>query len=104
MYNEHLNGLQFAWDESKECANRLKHGVSFSEAAAAFNDPHARRFFDSYHSEDEDRFILLGMSSRPRLLVVCHCYREEGRIIRIISARKADAEETQAYHLQRHDA
>jgi len=68
--------LKFTWDELKEAANRQKHGVSFDEARTVFFDEHARLIADPDSSEDEDRFILLGYSERPRLLVVCHCYRE----------------------------
>ncbi|MBI2385397.1 MAG: BrnT family toxin [Elusimicrobia bacterium] len=99
-----MRGLKFAWDASKERGNLRKHGVSFIEAAKAFQDPHARRFYDLRHSEDEDRFILLGMSPSARLLVVCHCHREEVSTIRIIPARKANGQETQDYERQRFDA
>ena len=85
------------WDEDKARANWRKHGVSFEEATAVFDDAHACGIYDSVHSEDEDRFILLGMSSGARLLVVCHCYREDGSTIRIISARKANGQETKTY-------
>lgn len=104
MYNIHTKGLRFAWDKAKERSNIRKHGVSFTEAAMAFDDSHARRYFDLEHSDDEDRFILLGLSSSFSLIVVCHCYRESGRIIRIISARKANGQEAEDYQRQRHDA
>lgn len=94
--------LDFTWDEPKHRRNKRKHGVTFEEAASVFLDPSAMSNFDLDHSEPEDRFVLLGMSSSPRLLLVCHCYRQESRVIRIISARKADAKETQEY--QRHHA
>ena len=96
--------FEFVWDAHKEGGNRRKHGVSFEEAASAFDDPHARRYFDAEHSDEEDRFILLGLSRHPRLIVVCHCYREDGNTIRIISARKANGKETKTYQRQRHDA
>lgn len=89
--------LKFTWDEQKETANRQKHGVSFDEARTVFYDEHARLIADPDSSEDEDRFILLGYSERPRLLVVCHCYRENDSIIRIISARKATRPEKNSY-------
>ena len=89
--------LKFTWDEQKETANRQKHGVSFDEARTVFFDEYARLIADPDSSEDEDRFILLGYSERPRLLVVCHCYRENDSIIRIISARKATRPEKNAY-------
>lgn len=89
--------LKFTWDEQKETVNRQKHGVSFAEARTVFFDEHARLIADPDSSEDEDRFILLGYSERPRLLVVCHCYREIDTIIRIISARKATRPEKNTY-------
>jgi uncharacterized DUF497 family protein len=89
--------LKFTWDEQKEAANRQKHGVSFDEARTVFFDEHARLIADPDSSDDEDRFILLGYSERPRLLVVCHCYRENDSIIRIISARKASRPEKNTY-------
>jgi hypothetical protein len=89
--------IHFAWDEQKNRSNRQKHGVSFEEAQSVFLDEDAREFFDPDHSKEEDRFIMLGMSSRLRILVVCHCYRESDRVIRIISARRANKQEQQAY-------
>ncbi len=89
--------LKFTWDEQKEAANRQKHGVSFDEARTVFFDEHARLIADPDSSDDEDRFILLGYSEQPRLLVVCHCYRENDSIIRIISARKATRSEKNTY-------
>ena len=89
--------LGFVWDEKKNRFNRRKHGVSFEEARTAFYDENAKEYFDPDHSADEDRFILLGMSSRLRVLVVCHCYRESEFVIRIISARRADKTEQRAY-------
>lgn len=89
--------LKFTWDEQKETANRQKHGVSFDEARTVFFDEHARLIADPDSSDDEDRFMLLGYSERPRMLVVCHCYRENDSIIRIISARKATRPETKTY-------
>ena len=92
-----MRELVFEWDERKENANVKKHGVSFGEARSAFFDGHAVIFFDPDHSDDEDRFILLGMSTKLRTLVVCHCFRKEETVIRMISARKADKEEEQEY-------
>jgi uncharacterized DUF497 family protein len=100
MYSVHHGGWYFVWDEEKARTNRRKHGISFEEAMAVFDDPHARGIYDSDHSEDEDRFILLGLSSGARVLVVCHCYREDGNAIRIISARKANGQETKTYQRQ----
>jgi len=92
-----MSGLRFVWDEAKNRANRRKHGVSFDEAATAFRDENAKVYFDPDHSEEEDRFILLGLSFRLRVLVVCHCYREAASVVRIISARRADKEEQGDY-------
>lgn len=89
--------LRFEWDEKKNSENTRKHGVSFEEAQTVFLDENAMRFFDPEHSEDEDRFIMLGMSFKLRVLVVCHCYKENDKVIRIISARKADKREAEAY-------
>ena len=92
-----MKRISFSWDENKNLSNQDKHGVSFEEAKTVFYDDHALEYFDPDHSQDEDRFILLGMSSTTRLLVVCHCYREENGLIRIISARKATNNERRAY-------
>ena len=89
--------LSFEWDEAKNTENAKKHGVSFDEAQTVFFDENAIRFFDPDHSQDEDRFIMLGMSFKLRVLVVCHCYRESDTVIRIISARKADKREATDY-------
>lgn len=89
--------LVFEWDERKNRANRTKHGVSFEEARSAFLDENARVVPDPEHSEDEERFVLLGLSTSLRVLVVCHCYRQKDEVIRIISARKADREEQRQY-------
>jgi uncharacterized protein len=92
-----MRELQFQWDPRKSRANKSKHGVSFEEARTAFLDENARVISDDEHSEDEDRFILLGLSVELRLLVVCHCYRETHELIRIISARRATASERREY-------
>lgn len=92
-----MSALRFEWDEAKAAANAKKHGVTFEEARSVFFDERARLIDDPDHSEDEERFILLGLSSTLRMIVVCHCYRSKGNIIRIISARKATARESKAY-------
>jgi hypothetical protein len=97
MYDIHMSGLVFEWDERKNRANRKKHGVSFEEAQTVFLDEHALRFYDPDHSADEDRFIMLGMSFRLRTLVVCHCFRSREAVVRIVSARKATRSEAAAY-------
>lgn len=97
-----MDGLNFEWDRRKDSTNREKHGVSFDEAKSAFFDENARFMADPDHSEEEDRFILLGLSSQLRLLVVCHCYRDDTDTIRIISARKANRSERHEYEGFRH--
>ena len=92
-----MKQLIFDWDKRKEKTNIKNHGVSFEEARTTFYDEHALLFHDPDHSEDEDRFILLGVSYKLNTLIVCHCYREEKTVIRIISARKADKDETNEY-------
>ena len=92
-----MSTLRFEWDERKATANAKKHGVSFEEAKSVFVDERAKLIDDPDHSEDEERFVLLGLSSALRLLLVCHCYRSEGNVIRLISARKATAKESRAY-------
>ncbi|OGP08752.1 MAG: hypothetical protein A2048_09920 [Deltaproteobacteria bacterium GWA2_45_12] len=89
--------LRFEWDEVKNKYNRYKHGVWFEEAQSVFDDPLSRVFLDPEHSAEEDRFLILGMNSDSRLLVVVHCYRESDATIRIISARKATKKEVKFY-------
>lgn len=92
-----MKDIRFVWDAWKGKANARKHGVEFEEARTVFYDSHAIQYFDPDHSEDEERFILLGLSARLNILIVCHCYREKDTIIRIISARKADRNERKNY-------
>jgi hypothetical protein len=92
-----MSDIRFEWNEQKSLANRKKHKVSFEEGQSVFLDENALRFFDPDHSENEDRFLMLGMSYTLRVLVVCHCYREDDTVIRIISARKADKREQSDY-------
>ena len=89
--------IEFEWSQPKARANLRKHGVSFEEAKSVFYDEYARQFFDEDHSDREERFILLGKSNRSRILIVCHCERDSGNIIRIISARRATAKERKFY-------
>ena len=96
-----MNSLNFEWDEQKNSTNKKKHGVSFEEAKTVFSDEFARLIPDPDHSEGEERFILMGVSSKFRLLVVCHGERSSD-IIRIISARKADKSERKQYEGYRH--
>lgn len=95
-------GLRFEWDETKSAANRKKHDVAFEEACTVFFDDNALLIGDPNHSEDEDRFFLLGLSIKLRTLVVCHCYRESEEVIRIVSARKADRLERDDYYRRLH--
>jgi uncharacterized protein len=89
--------IKFVWDSKKAESNLKKHNVSFSEAKSVFYDEFAIQFFDEDNSISEDRFIMLGMSNESRVLVVCHCERDEGNTIRIISARKATKNERKFY-------
>lgn len=89
--------MRFAWDDAKANDNRHKHGVSFEEASTVFADENARLKHDPDHSQDEERFILLGFSAKLRLLLVCHAYRENDEVVRIISARKATPNERKQY-------
>jgi uncharacterized protein len=97
MYIVSMDDIVFQWDEKKSRSNKKKHGVSFAEAETVFFDEKAIRYEDPDHSQDEDRFIMLGLSILLRALVVCHCYRSDDRVIRIISARKATKSEAAAY-------
>ena len=92
-----MNYKQFIWDENKYRLNKRKHGITFDEASTVFDDIHAIYMPDPDHSEDEERFIVLGYSKKNRLLIVCHCYRENDTMIRIFSARKATPQEHKDY-------
>jgi len=89
--------ILFDWDENKAKINEQKHGVTFLEAMTVFKDTNAVMLEDDEHSEEEERFMLLGMSKETNLLMVCHCYRENDEIIRIISAREANKQEAKKY-------
>ena len=89
--------IRFEWDTVKAASNQKKHGVSFEEARSVFFDEYATQFFDAENSGTEDRFLMLGLSSRTRILIVCHYERGDGDIIRIISARKATRNEREHY-------
>lgn len=92
-----MDEIKFSWDSRKAKQNIKKHKVSFEEDATVFYDENAIEFFDPDHSEDEDRFLMLGLSWRLRALVVCYCSRKKGSEIKIISARKATKKEEKAY-------
>ena len=89
--------IKFEWNSSKAASNKRKHGVSFEEAQSVFYDDFAIQFFDDENSELEDRFLILGQSNQSRILLICHCEKESGNLIRIISARKATTKERQLY-------
>ena len=89
--------VKFEWHPNKATANLKRHQVSFEEAQTVFYDDFAVQFFDDAHSDEEDRFLMLGMSVYSKLLIVCHCEREVGEVIRIISARKATKRESAFY-------
>ncbi|MBA1444840.1 MAG: BrnT family toxin [Gammaproteobacteria bacterium] len=90
--------IEFKWDSAKAVSNKKKHGMGFKEAKSVFYDEFAVQFYDSDSSTpEEDRFLMLGMSSEDRVLIVCHCERDSGNTIRIISARKATKKECQFY-------
>lgn len=93
-----MDMIRFEWDENKNEINIKKHKISFDEAKTVFYDEEALVINDPEHSQEEERFIILGLSKEANLLVVCHCYRETDTIIRIISARKATKSETKQYN------
>jgi uncharacterized DUF497 family protein len=92
-----MEKLIFEWDNRKNASNKRKHGISFEEAQTVFFDEKAIEFDDPEHSIQEERFILLGLSQSLKVLIVCHCFRSEEDIIRIISARKATKKEQDVY-------
>ena len=92
-----MGNIEFAWDRRKARSNLAKHSVSLDEARTVFLDESARLIDDPDHSEDEERFVLLGYSFQARCLIVSHCYRQSGSIIRLISARRAIAQEEEVY-------
>ena len=92
-----MNSIDLIWDEDKNKINIAAHKISFEEAKTVFFDPNAKVIHDPDHSIDEDRFIIMGLSRYLNILVVCHCYRENDKYIRIISARKATAKERKQY-------
>ena len=93
-----METIKFEWDENKNEINKKKHKISFDEAITVFDDAEALVIDDPEHSQEEDRFIILGLSNKSNLLVVCHCYRESDTVIRIISARKSTRNETKQYY------
>jgi uncharacterized DUF497 family protein len=89
--------IKFEWNTAKAVTNIQKHGVSFEEAKSVFFDDFAVQFFDQENSDTEDRFLMLGMSNETNLLLICHCERDSGNSIRVISARKATKNESKNY-------
>ena len=96
-YNISTKYPYYEWDPAKNAQNSIKHGVSFEEAITVFDDVRALLIFDRNHSDDEERFIIIGASEKMRVLYVCHCYRQPGERIRLISARKATETERVLY-------
>ncbi len=92
-----MDAIKFDWDKKKAALNVKKHGITFEEAQSVFSDQNARLIHDPEHSIEEDRFILLGLSLKMRMLVVIHCYRENDELIRIVSARRASNNERKQY-------
>ncbi|MEA3288153.1 MAG: BrnT family toxin [Candidatus Marinimicrobia bacterium] len=93
-----MNEIKFTWDKSKSKSNHSKHGISFEEATTVFYDDFAREFYDDSHSQlEEDRYLMLGLSAKTKLLLICHCFLENDSTIRIISARKATKNEAKFY-------
>jgi uncharacterized DUF497 family protein len=92
-----MDGYTFSWDDEKNTSNIVKHGITFDEATTVFDDDDAIFIRDDVHSQDEDRFAVIGFSARLRLLIVCHCYRNGDTVVRIISARKANKSEEMLY-------
>ena len=93
---------RFIWDEEKHVANIKKHGISFNEATSVFDDDNALYLHDENHSMYEERYIVIGMSEKFNMLMVCHCYRDNDTTIRLISARKASNKESSMYRRQKH--
>ena len=90
--------INFEWDDKKALKNIEKHGVSFEEASSVFYDDFAVQFYDKEHSQlEEDRFLILGISNKSKMLMVCHCEKESESILRIFSARKATKKERKFY-------
>ena len=96
-YNFIMKEIRFTWNKTKAKANLLKHKISFNEATSVFSDDNARLIYDPDHSLEEERFLLLGLSYKLKILIVVHCMKDESNEIRIISARKASQKEQKQY-------
>ena len=92
--------ITFEWDPRKNDTNIKKHQIAFDEAKTVFYDENGIVIEDPDHSVDEERFVIIGLSNQFKTLTVCHCYRDDDEIIRIISARKATKRESQQYYQQ----
>jgi len=92
-----MSDYTFIWDNEKNKSNIVKHGITFNEATTVFDDDDAIFIKDDAHSQNEERFSVIGFSDRLRLLIICHCYRNGDSVVRIISARKASTTEEQLY-------
>ncbi len=88
--------ISFQWDENKNETNKRKHKLSFEEASEVFEDENAILFDDPDHSDEEERFLIIGMTALSKICIVSHCYRDDN-VIRIISARKATKNEKNIY-------
>ena len=93
-----METINFEWDENKNKINKNKHGISFEEAKTVFCDEFAILFDDPDHSEEEERFLIIGTTNKEKICIVSHCYREKDSIVRIISARKATKTERKIYN------
>ena len=92
-----MKSIEFSWDDNKAKSNLIKHKISFQEAKTVFDDDNARLIYDPEHSVSEERFILLGLSYKLKVLTVVHCYKDSEENIRIISARKSTKNEEKQY-------
>ena len=97
-YNIIIDSILFDWDNTKNLTNIEKHGISFVDAVSVFDDEFAILFDDPDHSTYEERFLIIGYSAIGKICIVSHCYRNNGNIIRIISARKATKKEANYYY------
>ncbi len=96
-YSIIMNAIQFEWDDVKAKTNKRKHDVTFEEAKTVFWDDNARLIHDPDHSDEEERFLMLGLSFKQKLMLVVHCYRDDGNVVRLISARNASKNERKQY-------
>jgi uncharacterized protein len=93
--------ISVSWDDRKNEVNKKKHGISFDETKTVFFDENAVRYFDPDHSDDEDRYLMVGVSQQLRIIIVSHCFRKNDSVIRVFSARKATKSEEDVYWRER---